>query len=103
MREVNALIESATNERILNKPEQAAQHYWTAAAMTREIADIYRDSTKKLFDLTYRNGEIFGDVAKLRDFILQTCTLSCDTYNIASKLYKASSDSASAQRALEAK
>ena len=103
MREVNTLIDKAANERTLDKPEQAAQRYWTAAAMTREIADVYRESTKKLFYLTYKDGEIFGDVARLRDFILQTCTLSCDTYNIASKLFKASGDFSSAQRVLEAK
>ena len=103
MREVNALIDSAANERILDKSGQAAQRYWTAAAMTREIADVYRDSTKKLLNLTYKDGQVFGDVEKLKAFILETCTLSCDTYNIASKLYKAAGDLASAQRVLEAK
>jgi hypothetical protein len=103
MYEVNTLIDRGMNASASGDPEVAAQLYWVAASRTRAIANLYRDSTETLFNLTYKDGYVFGDIARFQSFILQTCTLSCNTYNIAAQLYKAAGDSASAERILEAK
>ena len=103
MVEVNTLIDDAENASAIGENESAARTYWIAAAMAREIADIYRDSVSKLFELPYSENQTFGDILRFKTFILQACTLSCNTYDLAAQLYKAAGDLNSSNRVLDAK